>query len=123
GEERDGGEQPERPEAGDPVAVPGGAAAEELAEADVEVLAHHLRATGDVDGAEDCDSLSHHQRAFVDRDATAHRDRVTLDDTARLELDRAAHAHHITLDYTALRDGQVALQHAHQVVAAAAHAA
>src|SRR6185436_20329185 len=81
--------------------------------------AHHLSAGLHVHAAEHGDRLTHHQRALVHGDAAADRHRVALDDAAGLELDGAAHADHVALDDLPLLHGEVALEDANHVAAAA----
>ena len=107
-EERDGGEEPERPQAHQPAPLVR-AGREDLADAHLHVLAHHLRAALDLHLAHDGNGLAQHQRALVDDDAPAHRYRVALDDAARLQLDGAADAddismHHRTLSHLGITE-------------------
>src|SRR5437763_601366 len=93
---------------------------EDLAEPDVDVLAHHLAAALHLHGAEDGGGVAEDHAALLHGGRAEDTHRVTLDDAARFDVDRTAHVDDVALDDRALRDDQVALEHLHDVLNRAA---
>src|SRR5205814_9086644 len=89
GEQSERLEESERAHPGEDRMSPRGA--EQLAEPDLHVLAHHLAAALDVDLAEYRRAIAQDDGTLIDGRAAQNAHRVAFHDTVRLQLDRAAH--------------------------------